>query len=412
MKILIVNTSDINGGAARAAYRLHQSLLMKNIDSQMLVLNKSSDDFTVLGPISKIEKVINKLKPTLDSIPVKFYKEKTTTLFSVSWLFSKKIVDKINALKPDIVHLHWINGGMIRIEDLPKIKAPIVWTLHDMWAFTGGCHYDDECGSYKENCGNCPVLNSHSVKDLSYKILNRKKRSYSKVQNLTVIGVSRWLTNCAAESKLFNSAKTINLPNPIDTLKFKPTNQTLSRELWNLPKNKKLILFGAMGSISDPRKGFDELSDAFKNIKKNDVEFVVFGASTPVEPPDLGCKTHYIGSLSDDISLITLYSAVDLMVVPSRQEAFGQTASESMACGTPVVTFRHTGLVDIVDHKKNGYLAKPFDTVDLANGIEWVLDNDKYDELCFDARDKVIREFDSKVVAEKYIKLYNEIINE
>ena len=138
MKILIVNTSDIDGGAARAAYRLHKSLLQQGIDSQMLVQRKSSDDFTVLTEEKKTTKYFNKLRPIIDSIPVRFYKERTKTLFSPSWFGFGNIVDKINEINPDIVHLHWICGGMIKIEDIARINAPIVWSLHDMWAFTGG----------------------------------------------------------------------------------------------------------------------------------------------------------------------------------------------------------------------------------------------------------------------------------
>ena len=155
MKILIVNTSDIQGGAARAAYRLHQALLAENIDSQMLVQSKSSDDFTVLADTGKIIRGFNKLKPTLDGLPVSRYKQRSKTLFSPAWLGFSTIVDKINALNPDIVHLHWVAGGMMPIEDIAKIKAPIVWSLHDMWAFTGGCHYDEGCHAYTKDCGNC-----------------------------------------------------------------------------------------------------------------------------------------------------------------------------------------------------------------------------------------------------------------
>ena len=136
----------------------------------------------------------------------------------------------------------------------------------------------------------------------------------------------------------------------------------------------------------------------------------MFGSSQPQNAPDFGFKTHYLGSLADDISLITLYSAVDVMVVPSLQEAFGLTAGESMACGTPVVAFGATGLLDIVEHQKTGYLAKPFESEDLACGIEWVLNAPIYDELCVNAREKVVREFDSKVVAGKYVELYKEVI--
>ena len=170
------------------------------------------------------------------------------------------------------------------------------------------------------------------------------------------------------------------------------------------------MLFGAIGATSDPRKGFDELSEALYKLTCKDIEFVVFGSSEPQEPQDFGFKTHYLGHLHDDVSLVTLYSAVDVMIVPSLQEAFGQTASEAMACGTPVVTFAATGLLDIVDHKQNGYLAQPFNTDDLANGIEWILNTDNYDELCSNAREKVLREFDSIVVAKKYMELYKTIL--
>ena len=179
MKILIVNKSDIQGGAARAAYRLHKSLLAQDIDSQMLVTSKSGDDFTVVGPQTKVQKLISKARPTLDNIPTKFYKNRTKTPFAISWLPFSNIVNKINEINPDIVHLHWICGGMMRIEDIARIKAPIVWSLHDMWAFTGGCNYDEECQGYKLECGNCKVLGSKKENDLSKKIFNRKQKIYN-----------------------------------------------------------------------------------------------------------------------------------------------------------------------------------------------------------------------------------------
>ena len=177
MKILIVNTYDIKGGAARAAYRLHKALLNSDVGSRMLVQNKSSDDYTVVTETGKIKKYTNKLRPILDSIPVRFYKNKTKTPFSPAWVPFGSIVDQINEIKPDIVHLHWICGGMIRIEEIAKIKAPIVWSLHDMWAFTGGCHYDEVCGGYKESCGNCKVLGSSQENDLSRKVWQRKQKA-------------------------------------------------------------------------------------------------------------------------------------------------------------------------------------------------------------------------------------------
>jgi len=411
MKILIVNTSDIQGGAARAAYRLHKSLLSQNIDSKMLVQKKSSDDYTVIGPTSKIEKAFNLLKPQLDQLSVKLYKNRTKTLFSPAWLGFSDIVDRINEINPDIVHLHWINGGMIKIEDISKIKAPIVWSLHDNWAFTGGCHIMWECEEYKKSCGACPRLGSDKENDLSRKIFKRKEKTFLQINNMTIIGLSKWLNNCSKNSTLLKDKKHINLPNPIDTKIFQPFDKEKSRELWNLPKDKKLILFGANSATSDVNKGFNELSEALHNLTDKNIEFVVFGSSEPKESQNFGFKTHYLGHLHDDVSLVTLYSAVDVMIVPSLQENLSNAIMESLACGIPVVGFDIGGNSDMIEHQINGYLAKPFDTSDLAHGIEWILNNENYDELCQNAREKVLREFDSEVVAKKYIELYADILS-
>jgi len=415
MKILIVNTSDIQGGAARAAYRLHKALLNLDIKSTMLVQNKSTDDYTVKTiSNTKFQKITDKLRPYINNIPLIFYKNRTKTLFSTSLFGSNTVVNKINELNPDIVHLHWIVRGMIKIEDLKNIKAPIVWSLHDNWAFTGGCHIMWECEKYKNECGLCPRLGSTKDNDLSRKIFKRKYIIFSKIENITIVGLSKWLTECSKNSTLLKNKKHINLPNPINTDIYKSFEKKKARELWNLPKNKKLVLFGAMDATSDINKGFAELIKALSILNLKNIELVVFGSNEPERSQNLGFKTHYMGHLHDDVSLVTLYSAVDVMIVPSLQESFGQTASESMACKTPVVAFGATGLLDIVNHKKNGYLAKPFDVEDLANGIEWVLnlDDNLYDKLCKNAREKVVREFDSKIVAKKYIELYKEVLNE
>jgi glycosyltransferase involved in cell wall biosynthesis len=410
VKILHVNTSDTQGGAARAAYRLHRSLLAEGIGSQMLVQSKASDDFTVVGPTTKIQKGLGKIRPTLDSFPVRHYKHRTKTLFSPAWVPFSDVVDRINELNPDVVHLHWIAGGMVRIEDVARIKAPIVWSLHDMWAFTGGCHYDEECGGFRQQCGNCKVLGSGTSKDLSRRVHGRKQATFQKKKNITLVGLSKWLADEAANSSLFSSQQVVNLPNPIDTEVFSPFNQAAARELLNLPQGKKLILFGAMGATSDPRKGYKELSQALKQLQIDDAGLVVFGASQPQGRSEFPQPAHYLGRLHDDVTLRVLYSAADVMVVPSYQEAFGQTASESMACGTPVVAFGATGLLDIVDHKENGYLAKPFEPADLAHGIEWILNHVNYNKLCENARKKVVQYFDFKVVAPQYIELYRSVL--
>ena len=412
MKILIVNKSDIQGGAARAAYRLHKALLENGVDSKMLVQDKISDDYTVIGPTTKVQKAIAKIRPTIDSLPVRLYKNRTKTLFSPSWLGFSGIVDKINKINPDIVHLHWICGGMMTIEDISRIKAPIIWSLHDNWAFTGGCHIKWECEKYRENCGACPRLGSQKENDLSRRVWRRKQKSFANIDNITIVGLSHWLTESSKNSSLLKNRKHITLPNPIDINIFKPFYKDKARELWNLPKDKKLVLFGAMSATSDINKGFKELSDAMEKLTSKDIELVVFGSSKPQNAPDFGFKTHYLGRLHDDVSLVTLYSAVDVMVVPSLQENLSNTIMESLACATPVVAFDVGGNSDMIEHKINGYLAKPLESDDLANGIDWVLNASNYDELCINARKKVVKEFDSKVVAKKYIKLYEEVLND
>lgn len=412
MKILIVNTSDVQGGAARAAYRLHKSLLAQKIDSHMLVQNKSRDDFTVHATSrTKLQKGLNKLRPMIDSIPVRTYKERTKTVFSSSWFGFSSVVDIINEINPDLVHLHWINDGMIKIEDLSRIKSPIVWSLHDMWAFTGGCHYDEECEGYKRECGNCKVLGSRQNNDLSKKVYNRKQKTFSKISNMTIIGLSNWLTECSKHSSLLSDKRHINLPNPINTDVYTPFDKVKSRELWNLPTNKILVLFGAKDAIDDPRKGFRELSKVLQEIDDEGIELVVFGSSEPETSQNFRVKTHYVGSLIDDVSLVTLYSAVDVMVVPSIQENLSNVIMESLACGTPVVGFDIGGNSDMIEHKRNGYLAVPFDTNDLGEGINWVLTSSVYDDLCRNARTKVVNTFDSVLVAKQYIELYKKVIN-
>lgn len=414
MKILHINTTDIEGGAARAAYRLHKALLKKRLDSQMLVQTKNSDDNTIHTVYkTKLGKACSLLRPFFDALPLKCYKNRTKTLFSPAWFPFSKVLDRINELNPDVVHLHWICGGILPIEDLAKIKKPIVWTLHDMWAFTGGEHIDEGQGHYLGKCGYSKVLGSKKENDLSRKGWNRKNKVYSKMDKLLIISPSKWMHNEAKKSTLLKDKTHYLLPNVIDTNLFKPLEKKIARGLWRLSQDKKLILFGAMSATSDPNKGYDLLMKAIKFLNGCNAEIVVFGSSKPINEQSLGnFKITYVGRLHDDVSLITLYSCADVMVVPSKQENLPQTVTEAMACGVPVVAFNTTGIPTIIDHKINGYLASPFDSEDLKNGIEWVLNNENYEQLSKNAREKIERYFSNEVLISRYISLYKECLNE
>lgn len=410
MRILTVNNSDINGGAAIAAYRLHRSLLSQGLDAKMLVQEKLSDDSTVIGPKCKALNILTQLRPTVDSLPVRLYRNRSKGVFSQNWLPSSKVLKVVNDYDPDIVHLHWFCGGMMRIEDLSKIKKPIVCSLHDMWLFTGGCHYSRKCDKYTHHCMRCVELATSRTNDLSRKIFRRKLKTYTKKDNMTIVGLSRWLKDCAEKSSLLRDKRVVNLPNPIDTSEFAPIDKVVAKDILGMPLDKKIVLFGAMSATSDERKGFKELAEAFKHIDHQLIELVVFGSSGSTEVSDFGSKIRYMGTLHDEISLKLLYSAADVLVVPSLQENLSNTIVEGQSCATPVAAFDVGGNSDIIDHKTNGYLAQPFQVSDLAKGIEWILYNKKYEEICQQARSKVLEKFDSKLVSQKYIKLYEEIL--
>jgi len=413
MKVLIISKQDIQGGAFIAAYRAHNALRKNGVDSFMWVDNKISDDWTVEGPPTKISKLLAdlRLRPRLiiHSL-VKLLKTNKKIIHSPSVLPSTW-VKRINESDADIVNLHWIQNEMLSIKDINKIKKPIVWTLNDMWAFCGAEHYTND-NRWREgyNFNNRPSYESGF--DLNRWTWKHKQKHWK--NPMQIITTSKWLSNCVKESKLMSHWPVSVVGNPICTESFKPMDKKIARTKLNLPNNVPLILFGAMGGKKDPRKGFDLLIASLKYLKDDPKakrpELVIFGQNKPKSPPNLGFPIHYLGHLNNDVSLQLAYNAADVMVVPSIQEAFGQTASESMACGTPVVAFGATGLLDIVDHRVNGYLAKPFDTNDLAQGINWVLNNENYSELCKNARDKVLKEFDNKIVAKKYIAVFEKIL--
>lgn len=411
MKVLIVNASDNIGGAARSAFRLHKSLIGSGIESQMLVITKVTDDYTVFDSESKTRNFFSTLLPTFDQLLVKAYKHRTKTLFSTAWFPFTGILQKIRQIRPDIVHLHWICGGMLSIEDIAAINVPIVWSLHDNWAFTGGCHIMWECERYTKSCGRCPRLGSQQDIDLSRLIYLRKKSTYSKIRNLTVIGLSRWITDCAKKSSLLGGNTILNLPNLIDTDVFSPIDKATAKKLLGLPADKRLVAFGAIKAIADINKGYKELFDTLVLIGDKNVEVVVFGCSQPKNVPEIPFNINYVGHLTDDLSLRVLYNAVDVIVVPSLQENLSNVIMESLACGTPVAAFDVGGNSDMIDHLINGYLAKPFNSADLARGIDWILNSAEYSTLASNAREKVVCKFDSKTVVKSYIALYQSILN-
>jgi glycosyltransferase involved in cell wall biosynthesis len=410
IKVLHLSSFDVSGGAARAAYRIHQGLQSAAVDSQMLVQYKKGSDRAVHFLEGKVR---SRLRSSIDNLPLKLYPN-CEHWFSPQW-FPDAIETRVKQINPDVINLNWVCNGFLRVETLAKFNKPIVWTLQDMWAFTGGCHYSYGCKRYQESCGDCPQLRSGKIWDLSSWIYQRKVSAWKDL-NLTIVAPSLWMAECARSSSLFRGKRVEVIPFGLDTKIFKPIEKNLAREQLNLPQDKQLVLFGAIDAISDVRKGFNLLKTALKELSqtkwKECIELVIFGADKPEKSIDLGFSSHYLGSIKDDLLLRSAYAAADVMIAPSIEEAYGQIASESLACGTPVVVFDNTGLADIVDHKKNGYIANHCDAEDLAKGITWILeDKERHQILCFNACQKAKQEFTLKVQAQCYLSLFNEVLS-
>ena len=409
MSCLLVNSYDIRGGASRAAYRLHKGLLSIDAESIFYVFSKDGNDSTVIEAKPSFNKILAKISPLINKLPLAFYPGRKKANFSPSFYY-----DNIPSHNSDIIHLHWIADGFPWIEGLAKFKKPIVWTLHDMWAFTGGCHYDEGCEKYIKECGNCPQLGSNKENDLSRRIWQRKKEAWKNL-DITIVTPSRWLAECARSSSIFRGKSVEVIPYGLDTEIYKPSNKILAREKLSLPVDKKLILFGGINASSDSRKGFQHLEPALKKLAEEKfagtAELVIFGSSEPVKRPDFALKANYMGTINEDSNLAMLYSAADVFVAPSVQDNLPNTVMESISCSTPVVAFDMGGMPDMVEHKKNGYLAKPFDTNDLAGGIEWILeDSERNKKLGEAAREKALREYSLEIQANRYLNLYKELL--
>ena len=226
--------------------------------------SKSTDDVHVHAPDTSLQQALARIAPRADQLPARRYRHRAPGLFSTAWL-PDLLASRLLAQRPDVVHLHWINYGFVRIETLARIGRPLLWTLHDMWPFTGGCHYAGACGRYQAGCGDCPQLDSASAVDLSSRTMRRKRLAWSG-RDLTVIAPSRWLAGLAGRSALFAASRVEVIPNCLDTVRFCPGSKAAARAALGLPQDRRLVLFVALDADAEPRKGFDQLEAALGRL--------------------------------------------------------------------------------------------------------------------------------------------------
>lgn len=395
----------------------------------MRVISQQSDDPTVIGgPPLKQSPIWRRLQPRINQQLRRCLHTANPTLHSLAWLptgLGAELNNRYRMGMTNLVHLHWLGDSTLSIEEIGQLCMPLVWTLHDQWAFCGAEHYTSpplpsEFASNDERFADGYQRESRpsheSGPDINRRTWLRKR--YSWKRPIQIVCPSQWLADCVARSALMRDWPITVIPNPIDPHIWAPCDEKQARALLDLPSGRPLVLFGADGGTADPRKGADLLLEALQHLRNQvtgtpleHLELVVFGQSRPSQPPDVGFPIHYIGRLKDDLSLRLLYSAADVFVIPSRQDNLPNTGLEAHACGTPVVGFSTGGLGEVVDDRVTGALAQPFDPSSLAAAIGMVLeDRQRLHALGVAARQRAERLWDPLRVARMYEEVYRELI--
>lgn len=405
MKILHLSYKDTQEGAAIAAERLCRALIINNVDSRMLVQSKVSD-YPFVSSIgeSRFDKVKSMVRIGFDLLINKILINDMNEYFTLPFLGSK--VSSCDLVEEaDLIHLHWINRGFISLttmKSLSKYNKPIVWTLHDSWAFTGGCHMTGTCDKYLNGCNNCDYM---VVKRMSNTQIKRKIKIYNDL-NLNIIAPSNWMKERATNSFLFKNTPVSVIPNCVDTSIFKPIDKKNAKNFLNVSTDKTVILFYMTKNI---RKGNSYINKVLSKInKENDYEFIAFGSSSIYSDIFDSKNIKCYGKISDTYTLSLLYNAADIYISPALEEPFGQTYIEAMACGTPCVGFNYSGPRDIIDHCQNGYLAEYLNVDDLIKGIEYCKEHRA--ELSKHAIEKVNNRYSYEKVAIQHINLYSSLI--
>jgi len=404
MNVLLLNTYP-HGGAGVACNRLRLALESNGITANLL----TSGDTGKRWPF---------YAERLSFVP---YERDKTVRFSFSLAnFGNDLSQHPLVQAADILHLHWINQGFLSLKNIRQLAAtgkPIVWTLHDMWAFTGGCHYSQGCDHFKQHCGNCLFLKNQSSRDLSNRVWQRKQAILPK--EIQYVTCSDWLATVAQSSGLLKNAAVSSIPNPIDTEIFKPSSE-VDRQKYRIEKgvssNAHLLLFAAM-KVSESRKGFLFLLEALKILKAKypdfPLEILVLGKADPEALAALPFPTHALGLVQEVEKLAEAYGAADVFAIPSLEDNLPNTVMESLACGTPVVGFATGGIPQMVGHLKEGFIAPQGDSQKLAEGFYEVLQGSiPASQFRISARQKVVANYANDVIAQRYIAMYEQKIGQ
>jgi glycosyltransferase involved in cell wall biosynthesis len=410
MRVLIVNTSDRSGGAAVAANRLMMALNNHGVKVKMLVRDKISDSLTIVA------------LPKSPLLHWNFLWERFVIYcrlhFSRKHLFEIDLANTGSDItrlpefqEADVIHLHWINQGMLSLGTIRKILRsgkPVVWTMHDIWPATGLCHVTLGCRYFTSVCHQCRLLpGGGSDNDLSTSVWRKKERMLDG-ESIFFVACSRWLAGEAKASGLLKGQKITSIPNPIDTHVYKPGDRMEARRRLGLKEDRQYILFASQRATNE-NKGMDYLIEACRQLHDlPQVTVLILGGHAEEVAPQLSLDAVPLGYVNDERRIVEIYQAADVFVLPSLSENLPNTIMEAMACGLPCVGFRVGGIPEEIDHKRNGYVAEYRNACDLANGIRWVLTSAKSDELSRDCVRKVTQNYSQQSVALRYIDVYEQ----
>ena len=410
MKVLIVNTSERTGGAAVAANRLMMALNNNGVKVKMLVRDKDTDALTVV-PLSQSWRL--RWHFLWERLVVFCHLHFSRThLFEIDIANTGSDITRLREFQEaDIIHLHWINQGMLSLGGIRKILQsgkPVIWTMHDIWPATAICHLTLDCRAFTSECRNCRLLpGGGSSHDLAASVW-RKKQQMVADENIYYVACSRWLESEAKKSALLKGQKITSIPNPIDTHIYKKGNKQEARQRLGLPLDRKLILFASQ-RVTNENKGMGYLIEACRQLADiPQLGLVILGGHAEEVVPQLPLEAWPLGYVNDEQRVVDAYNAADVFVLPSLSENLPNTIMEAMACGVPCVGFKVGGIPEEIDHRRNGYVAEYRQAEDLARGIRWILTEADYDQLSRDAVHKVVQSYSQQSVAMKYLDVYHQ----
>jgi len=404
MKILQINQSDIVGGAAIAAYRLHQGLLNQGIDSKLLVGSVKTDSDRV-AVVSRRYRIENQLIRFTYRLGLNY----------INLVSSFDIPQHSFYKETDIINFHNLHTGYFNYLAISKLTEtkPAIFTLHDMWSFTGHCAYSYNCDRWTIGCGKCPYPDTYPTIKYDNTSLEWKLKDwvYSK-SRLTIVTPSKWLSEQAKKSML-NRFPIHHIPYGIDTEAYQPIDAEKCRDILGIAPNKKVLMFGAE-SLKDSRKGADLLVKALQNLPealKSEILLLTLGNGSEKTTDLVAIPTLNLGYVSSDRLKSIAYSAADLFIFPTRADNLPLVLQESMACATPMVSFKIGGVADLVRPGITGYLAQPEDIQDFSNGIVQLLeDTELRKNLSDNCRKIAIKEYSLELQAKRYIELYKQVL--